>query len=95
MSTPLYPDTMDAAVEYLRRTLPRRTLDEIRAMPKKELGQCHFGLGIWIRNNLGLWTTNTALLAATGKKHPDDASMVIIKALWKYLRVNRFKEADR
>ena len=45
----------------------------------------HFGWGTSIRNYYNLWQ-NQALLRATGSENPDDASMVIIKAVWKALR---------
>ena len=41
--------------------------------------------GRGIRNNYNLWQ-NPELVRATGKEHPDDASMVIIKAVWKKLQ---------
>ena len=44
----------------------------------------HHGCGTYIRNRYNLWG-NQALVKATGKEHPDDASMVIIKAVWQSL----------
>jgi len=55
----------------------------IAAMAESELIGLHFGLGAWIRNNLGLWKGNWALLQSTGKTHADDASMVIVEAVWR------------
>jgi hypothetical protein len=46
----------------------------------------HFGLGMWIRNNLGLWQGNHVLLAACGGLGPDDTSAVVIEAIWQHLR---------
>lgn len=46
----------------------------------------HFGLGQWVRNNLGLWGSNPPLLEATGKDNADDASAVIVRAFWQALR---------
>ncbi|WP_353847442.1 DUF6794 domain-containing protein [Accumulibacter sp.] len=43
----------------------------------------HFGLGAWIPNNLGLWKGNRALLEAKGEAQADDASMVIVAAVWR------------
>ena len=42
--------------------------------------QFHDGFGTSIRNRYSLYQ-NTELVKATGKKHPDDASGVIIKAV--------------
>ena len=55
-------------------------------MLRRGLTTRHFGLGQWVRNNLGLWQGNPQLLAATGEGHPDDASGVIIHAFWQRLR---------
>jgi len=59
---------------------------KIAAMTEDDLISLHFGLGMWIRNNLGLWHGNPELLAATGKQDPDDASVVIVQAFWQRLR---------
>ena len=45
----------------------------------------HHGWGTGIRNHYNLWR-NKALVDDTGAEHPDDASMVIIKAVWQALR---------
>jgi len=52
----------------------------------------HFGLGMGIRNEYGLWSGNEELMDScreiSGDKdhHVDSASTVIIKALWKYFQ---------
>ncbi|MGV8149854.1 MAG: DUF6794 domain-containing protein [Alkaliphilus sp.] len=52
----------------------------------------HFGLGMYIRNNFGLWSDNDTLLKSCGadnrysSMHPDDISMEIIKMAWKKLQ---------
>ena len=56
------------------------------ALARDQLGGLHFGLGMWIRNNLGLWNGNGALLQSTGQTDADDASMVIVVAVWDRLR---------
>ncbi len=80
------PISVDAAVRVLQGMIPEDEQAKIAKMPEDELPMLHFGLGQWIRNNLGLWQGNTQLLAATGEKHPDDASEVIIRAFWQRLR---------
>jgi hypothetical protein len=80
------PTTIDAAVRLMLATVPEDEQAKIAAMPEDELIMLHFGLGQWIRNHLGLWHGNAALLRATGESNPDDASGVIIHAFWKQLR---------
>lgn len=58
----------------------------IAAMAESDLIGLHFALGAWIRNNLGLWQVNRALLEATGEANADDASMVIVEAVWRRVR---------
>ncbi|MBT6710482.1 MAG: hypothetical protein HOB22_02095 [Candidatus Marinimicrobia bacterium] len=45
-------------------------------------------LGQGIRNSMGLWGDNKALLKSCGSEemHPDDASAAIVKFLWLKLR---------
>jgi len=81
-----WPVTVDEAVGVVIATLSEEEKAVIAAMSKSELIGLHFGLGLWIRNNLGLWKGNWALLESTGKAHADDASMVIVGAVWRRLR---------
>lgn len=48
----------------------------------------HFGLGLWIRNNFGLWLGNEALMTECCgfyPRDPDRASGIIMEALGKRL----------
>ncbi len=58
----------------------------IAYMSEDDLPELHMGLGHWVRNHLGLWGDNTALVAATGEDNADDASAAIVKAFWEQLR---------
>ena len=53
--------------------------------PENGLISYHHGWGTSIRNDYNLWR-NTDLVKAAGAAHPDDASMLIIKAVWQELR---------
>lgn len=85
-----FPATIDEAVGVVIATLSDDEKDRITAMAQSELVGLHFGLGMWIRNNLGLWKGNDQLMRAIGDGdpsiHPDDASMVIIGAVCERLR---------
>lgn len=81
-----WPQTVDQAVGVLLGLLPDDEKAKIAAMSQDDLIALHFGLGMWIRNNLGLWSENRALLESTAMHNPDDASGVIIEALWRRLR---------
>ncbi len=58
----------------------------IAAMAESELVGLYFGLGAWIRNNLGLWERNGALLESAGETDAYEASMVIVEAVWRRVR---------
>ena len=81
-----HPATVAAAVSMLMTVVPSDQLDLIAKLDRSELSRLHFGLGMWIRNNLGLWEGNHALLKDAGAEEADGASGVIIYALWEQLR---------
>ena len=104
-----WPRTVAEAVDrLLNKELTEENIDKIRHMKKAELINLHhFGLGMWIRNNLGIVQGNIGLLedcvkyaqahvdsdpelrslaAQGGQMHEDDASGVIINALWERLQ---------
>jgi hypothetical protein len=95
MTTKSLPTTLDEAVGVILAMLEDKDLSEIALMPFADLINLHFGLGQWIRNNLGLWQADSALMKAiqahTPGIHPDDASTVIIEALWRRLEETRPK----
>ena len=73
-------------MRLLLELVPEDEQAKIAVMKEDDLLMLHFGLGQWVRNNLGLWESNQPLLDATGERHPDDASGVIIRAFWLRLR---------
>lgn len=86
----VWPKTVDEAVNTLEKDMiPADTLDQIRAMPRSDLIKLHFGLGMYIRNKLGLWRGNDALLKSCGDVDPEDCSMQIIERLWDRLQKTR------
>jgi hypothetical protein len=80
------PASVDEAVRLLHRLIPEAEQAGIAAMTQGDLITLHFDLGQWIREHFALWQAHSVLLAATGEPHPDDASSVIILALWQRLR---------
>jgi hypothetical protein len=86
------PETVDQAVEVLVKMTPKEDLETISKMSKENLISLHHGYGTCIRNEFKLWAGNSSLLNSCAKaskkevSHPDDASMVIIEALWKKIK---------
>lgn len=88
-SSLVWPRTIQKAIEEIIAKLDQPSREALKSSKKSELIQYHFNLGMVIRNELGLWSGNRALLlSACGENycHPDDASMKIIEAAWQRLQ---------
>jgi hypothetical protein len=89
---PPAPDALPTTIEgVVRDIISRLTAEErarIKTTSKQDLILFHHGWGTNIRNRYGLWQSNSKLVhAACGKPcHPDDASMIIIEAVWQALQ---------
>ena len=81
-----WPKTVDEAVTRLLGDIKGGDKARVRDTKKEDLILFHHGWGTGIRNEFGLWRGNTNLLADCHAQHPDDASMVIIKAVWQKLQ---------
>lgn len=86
-----WPITVKATVVDLLSKMSAESKETVRKTKKDALIKFHHGWGTGIRNHYGLWRGNNALIEdACGKPcHPDDASMVIIEAVWKALQDER------
>jgi hypothetical protein len=96
------PRTVEEAVDRLLLMLSGPEKDEIASLPTGNLIDLHFGLGTRIRDEFKLWRQENRVLLLDCQRikfkdtanipdglwaiHPDDASMVIIRALWARLR---------
>jgi len=80
------PKTVKDAVEMIITIWSPKALKDLASKSKADLWLCHFGIGLWIRNNFGLWEGNKALMRDAGSNIQDDVSMIIIEALRKKLR---------
>ena len=82
--------TIDEAVGVVIATLSDEERASIAALARDQLAGLHFGLGLWIRNNLGLWKGNGELMQSIRERdqaiHPDDVSMGSVKAGGERLR---------
>jgi hypothetical protein len=87
MSDPRAPATLSEALARLRQTLPPETIQEMRDGTEDDMRMYHMGLGLWIRNDWGLWARGPLYqdLAALGLRHPDDMSAVILTCFWREL----------
>lgn len=86
MTNEKWPATLDEAVDQIVSGLSDEDKARVRGTPREDLIMFHHGWGTGIRNSYGLWGGNNALLESCGGGHPDDASMVIIEAVWERLQ---------
>jgi hypothetical protein len=82
------PETIDEAVERLMMILEGEHKVALAVMREEDLFNLHFSLGMAIRNAFGLHVPWSKLLSSCGVVHPEDASGVIIQALWRRLRAS-------
>ena len=75
------PRTIPQAVAFLKRKIPADTLHLIRGAETFDPAEFHFDLGMWIRDELGLWNQGSGLLRACNTNCADSASAVILVAL--------------
>jgi len=80
------PENLEEAIAELKAMLHPTYLEEIRQTPLDEFaGTAHFGLGMWLRNNWGLWG-NSPLARSLGEFDADGRSDRILRAFWRSLQ---------
>jgi len=80
--TKTLPTTISGAVDSLLAQMPEQEKERIYAMSEDELLDTTYGFGTWVRDCLGLHNGNVALLRDTHAVNAEEASIVIIRALW-------------
>ncbi len=86
------PQAVDEAVDRLLVELSLRDKTKLVNTDEEDLLELHFSLGMYVRNDFGLWDENTELmescrsLSGEANLHADDASFVIIRELWEKVR---------
>lgn len=81
------PKDLDDAFLELQKMLHPSFLGEFRSGTEQDLAQYHFGLGMWIRNNWGLWKGSrlSDYFARMDIRHPDDMSSIIMTSFHRHL----------
>ena len=86
------PQSVEEAVDRLHANMGLNDEILLATMNEEDLIDAHLALGHQIRHEFGLWTGNIALLESCRiiaddiNLHIDDASMVIINALWEKVK---------
>lgn len=88
------PANLEKAVIQLTKILSDTTQQKILSMTEEEfLRGSHLGLGMWIRNNWGLWRVGKLAkeFNTKGIFHPDDMSGIILKCYYRQLHNQDWK----
>ncbi len=77
------------------RELGTEGIAEFKALEFRDIAALHFGPGLAIRNNWGLWSGSALQrrLRARGFAHPDDMSEALLKSYW--LRLHGYPQRLR
>jgi len=78
------PSNLLEAFEELDRMLTREFRSEFAA-DSSQISTHHFGLGLWMRNNWGLWSGSRLahFFNELGICHPDDMSSIVLNSYWR------------
>jgi hypothetical protein len=81
------PRDLDDALEELGRIMGEDGRRDVTAADESSMVRYHFGLGLWMRNNWGLWAGSRLAesMDRLGFHHPDDMSAVILDSYWRKL----------
>lgn len=72
----------------LDKMIPTSLRKQIQDSSETDLSQHHFDLCMWMRNNWGLWSSESRLkqyFARIGVFHADSISSLILSSYWRYL----------
>ena len=88
MTAQIWPATFAEALEALDTLIPTATKQYLRGLEEADLDREHWGLGLAIRNVLGLWREDAPLtrwFASRGFVQGDEMSVEILRAYWRRL----------
>lgn len=88
------PINLEEAVAQLKILHTDSTKQEILSMTEDEfLANAHMGLGMWMRNNWGLWGKKklAGYFHSIGIHHPDDMSSIVLTSYYRELQGQAWK----
>lgn len=88
MTTQSWPATFADALDSLEGLVPTATKQYLHALDEAGLDREHWGLGLAIRNVLGLWREDAPLtlwFADRGFVHGEEMAGEILRAYWRRL----------
>jgi len=87
VDTAYVPVDLEDALRHLERLLPATSIAFIRDSAPEDMNVAHFGLGMWMRNQWGLWRASRLAqhFNRMGIYHPDDMSGIVLTSFWRRL----------
>lgn len=82
------PIDIEDCFKQLDQQLKTTAVNEYKSKTEKDATTLsHFGLGLWMRNNWGLWKGSrlSTYFNKLGISHPDDMSSIILKSYYRFL----------
>lgn len=81
------PKDLDDCFVQLKKLLKPEDIATMRSGTEDDMIQYHHGLGMWMRNNWGLWGGSRLAkwFNSKGIMHPDDMSGIILDSFWRHL----------
>ncbi len=85
------PKDLDECMAVLDTLLHPSIIDTIRHSAADDMIQYHFSIGMWLRNNWGLWRGLRLYqyFWSHGVRHPDEMSGIILDEYWYHLHGER------
>lgn len=87
-STKVYiPKDLEDCFKELKKMLSPELIKEMKSGTEDDMIKYHRGLGMWMRNNWGLWSDSRLKKYFNELEiyHPDDMSGIILDSFWRHL----------
>ena len=82
------PETLEECFIELGKIFNKSQLEEFKTKSEDELAIYHFGIGLWMRNNWGLWAGSqlAKYFKGMGIFHANDMSGIILTSFHRHLK---------
>jgi len=83
------PANLDDCIRHIDAMWSDSVKNEVMKMTEEEfISRAHFGFGLWMRNNWGLWAGSrlAVYFNGIGIFHPDDMSAIILTSYYRKLK---------
>jgi hypothetical protein len=91
------PASLEDAFAELEKMLSPKVRREMKEGAEEDMVRYHMGLGLWLRNNWGLWGGSrlARYFNGLGVHHPDDMSSIILDTFWRRLNDKPLRLEER